>query len=105
MFPIGKSKLSLREIANYWAREIQPPASWSELLELLDAAWWLGEIRGDSVKSCLDLLKHMFKAMHDRDDAGVVFFVEEAPNPKWSNCPMVLSWSIIDTPYRCHRKT
>lgn len=85
MFPIGKPKLSLREIANYWAREIQPPASQNELLRELEAAWWLGEIRGDSLKSRLDLLKHMFEAMHDRDDAGVVFFVEGAGEPpaKW----------------------
>jgi hypothetical protein len=82
MWPIGESKLSLGEIAKYWAREIQPPASRNELLQLLEAAWWLGQIRGDSVKSRLDFLKHMFKAMHDRDDAGVVFFVEDAPEPK-----------------------
>jgi len=83
MFPIGKSKLSLREIANYWAREIQPPASRNELLQKLEAAWWLGQIRGDSVKSRLDLLKHML-AMYDGDDARIVFLVEnfEEPQPK-----------------------
>jgi hypothetical protein len=83
MFPIGKSKLSLREIANYWAREIQPPASRNELLQKLEAAWWLGQIRGDSVKSRLDLLKHML-AMYDGDDARIVFLVEnfDEPQPK-----------------------
>jgi hypothetical protein len=80
VFPIGKSKLSLREIAKYWAREIQPPASRNELLQELEAAWWLGQIRGDSAR--LDVLKRMFKAMHDRDDADVVFFVEEAGEPQ-----------------------
>jgi hypothetical protein len=79
MFPIGKSKLSLREIANYWARDEHQPASQNELLQELEAAWWLGQIRGDTAR--LDFLKRMFKAMHDRDDAGVVFFVKEAGEP------------------------
>jgi hypothetical protein len=53
-----------------------------ELLRLLESAWWLGEIHGDSVKSRLDFLKRMFKAMHDRDDAGIVFLVEGIDEPQ-----------------------
>jgi hypothetical protein len=73
MFPIAEHKLSFREISNYWSREIQPTASELELLGLLEKAWWVGEIRGDSPTSRLQLLQAMFKAMHDRDDLGIVF--------------------------------
>jgi hypothetical protein len=85
MFPIGKSKLALGEIANYWAREIQPPASRDELLKVLEGAWWLGEFCGDSAISRLELLKGMFKSMRHRDDLGIVFVEGERvgePPPK-----------------------
>ena len=95
MFPIGKSKLSLREIANYWAREIQPPASRNELLELLEGAWWRGQIHGDSVKSRLDLLKYMFEAMHDRDDVGIVFLVECFGLVEGNGPSNWMDWSLI----------
>jgi len=99
MFPIGKSKLSLREIANYWAREIQPPASRNELLQKLEAAWWLGQIRGDSVKSRLDLLKHML-AMYDGDDARIVFLVENFDEPQPKQLP---DGSVpVDVPHRIY---
>jgi len=97
MFPIGKPTLSLREIANYWAREIQPSASQFELLRLLEGAWWLGEIRGDSVKSRLDLLKLMFQAMHDRDDLGIIFVVEGVGEPRTEQLP---DGSVVDVRHR-----
>jgi hypothetical protein len=40
MFPIAKPALSLREISDYWSREIWPPASSEELLSTLESAWW-----------------------------------------------------------------
>jgi hypothetical protein len=48
MFPIAKPALSFGEIADYWTREIHPPASWEEILRTLESAWWLGELRGNS---------------------------------------------------------
>jgi hypothetical protein len=73
MFPITRDKLSFIEISNYWAREIQPPASEIELLTLLEQAWWLGEIGGVAAVSRLQLLQGMFQAMRDRPDLGIVF--------------------------------
>jgi hypothetical protein len=75
MFPIGDATLSFREIANYWSREIQPPASRNELLRVLESAWWLGEIRGNSRLSRLEFLKGMYRTLHDRDDLGIIFIV------------------------------
>ena len=78
MFPIPKDKLSFRQIADFWSREIQPPASRKELLALLEEAWWLGEIVGDAGFSRPELLKNMFKSKRlfpdivfvTKDDAG-----------------------------------
>jgi hypothetical protein len=88
MFPIAKNKLSFGEISDYWSREIQPPASQRELLGLLEEAWWLGEVRGDSAKSPLQLLQAMFNLMHDRNDLGIVFVRgEDAGPPKATELP------------------
>jgi hypothetical protein len=76
VFPVGKPRLSLREIADYWSREMRPLASRNELLGLLEGAWWLGEIRGDSAAR-LELLKRMFQSMRDRNDLGIVFITGE----------------------------
>ena len=54
MFPIAKPALSFGEISDYWSREISPPASSNELLNILVSAWWLGELRGGSVNSRLN---------------------------------------------------
>jgi hypothetical protein len=86
MFPIAKNKLSFREISDYWSREIQSPASQFELLGLLEKAWWLGEVRGDSARSRLQLLQAMFTSMHDRNDLGIVFVLGEDP-PKATELP------------------
>jgi hypothetical protein len=81
MFPIAKDKLSFPEIADYWSREIDPRASWKELFHILEAAFWLGEVRGDFVQSRLQLLKEQFTLMRDRDDAGVIFLVGNSAGP------------------------
>ncbi len=57
MFPIARAALSFLDISEYWSREIYPPASSHELLNTLVSAWWLGELRGDSKHSPLQLLK------------------------------------------------
>ncbi len=81
MFPIAKATLSFREISDYWSREIDPPASQRELLRILESAWWLGELRGDSVQSPLELLKKMFASMRHRDDLGIIFIVGDGAGP------------------------
>jgi hypothetical protein len=77
MFPIGSATLSFRDIANYWSREIEPTASQNELLGVLESAWWLGEIRGNSRWSRLGCLKGMYRALHDRNGLGIVFVAGE----------------------------
>jgi hypothetical protein len=72
VFPIAESTLSFGEIADYWSREIRPSASPNELLSTLVSAWWLGELRGDSKHSPLQLLKIMFTSMY-RDDLALLW--------------------------------
>ena len=48
----------------------------------MEAAWWLDEFRGDSFYSPLQLLKKMFISMHQRDDLGIVFLLDN------STCPL-----------------
>jgi hypothetical protein len=81
MFPIAKEALSFREISDYWSREINPPATWKQLFHILEAAWWLGELRGDSVRSPLQFLQKMFTSMRDRDDLEIVFLIGNSPGP------------------------
>jgi hypothetical protein len=72
MFPVSADNLSLREIADYWSREIKPAATFIELLRLLESAWWRGEIVGEDGVSRLALIKHLFQSGHD---FGIVFVV------------------------------
>src|SRR5262249_2341225 len=80
VFPIAKAALSLLEISDYWSREIRPSASPNELLSILVSAWWLGELRGDSKHSPLQLLKIMYTSRF-RDDLGIVFIVGDGAGP------------------------
>ena len=82
MFPIAKAALSFGEIADYWPREIHPPASWEEILRTLESAWWLGELRGNSGPTRLQRLKNMFTSMRHRDDLGIVFVVGDCAGPR-----------------------
>jgi hypothetical protein len=77
LFPIGDAKLSFLAIANYWSREIQPPASRNELLGVLESAFWRGEIRGNFRWSRLEFFKGMCRPLQNRDDLGIVFIVGE----------------------------
>ena len=88
MFPIGKEALSFREISDYWSREINPPARSEELFRTLETAWWLGELRGDSVHSPLQLLKSMFTSMRHRNDLGIVFLVGNSAGPPPIELPL-----------------
>ena len=81
MFPIADDALSFRYISDYWSREINPPASWEELFHVLEAAWWLGKLRGDFVQTPLQLLKNMFPSMCHRDDLGIIFLVRNSAGP------------------------
>src|SRR5262249_22352306 len=80
MFPITKSALSLLAISDYWPREIRPSASPDEILSTLVSAWWLGELRGDSKHSPLQLLKIMYTSRF-RDDLRIVFVVSGGVGP------------------------
>ncbi len=80
MYPIARAALSFLDISEYWSREIYPPASSHELLNTLVSAWWLGELRGDSKHSPLQLLKIMYTSMF-RDDLGIVFIVGDGAGP------------------------
>jgi hypothetical protein len=72
MFPISSDTLSFAKIARYWSREIHPPASFWELLETLEAAWWCGDIVGTADFTRLDVLPLLFRRCQDR----VVFLVD-----------------------------
>jgi hypothetical protein len=88
MFPITTDKLSLFKIADYWSREIQPPASRDELLALLEGAWWRGEISGDSATTRLQFLKNMFKLIPKCDAPRIVFVAGgEAGPPTYFELP------------------
>jgi hypothetical protein len=79
MLPILESTRSFGEIADYWSLEI--PASWDEILRILESAWWLGELRGNSGPTRLQRLKNMFTSMRHRDDLGIVFIVGDCAGP------------------------
>ena len=78
MFPIAEATLSFHDVAEYWSREIHPSASWQEIFHTLEGAWWLGELRGNSRRTPLQLLKNMFTSMRHRDDLGIVFIVGDS---------------------------
>jgi hypothetical protein len=84
MFPISEDKLSIREITDYWSREIQPPASPNELLACFERAWWLGEIKVEikaSQITRLELLKRLFKSMRSCETPCIVFITAEDTPP------------------------
>jgi hypothetical protein len=81
MFPINKSELSFGEISQYWAPELK----WScDMVQaLLERAWWLGEIIGNSKVTRLQLLKKLFKRMRNSDFPAIVFVTPgSAPPPE-----------------------
>jgi hypothetical protein len=79
MFPRSEEKLSFLKIAEYWSREIRPPASRDELLASLEAAWWRGELVGESPRTRLQLLKIMFSSRESPSYQGIVFVAPNDP--------------------------
>lgn len=80
MFRISEDKLSIRDITDYWSREIQPPASPNELLACFERAWWRGEINASQITR-LELLKRLFKSMRSRETPSIVFITPEDTPP------------------------
>jgi hypothetical protein len=80
MFPLSADKLPLLEIADFWSREIKPRALQQELLALLEAAWWLGEITGDS-DTCLQFLSKMLRLRTQPFLQSVVFITPDDGGP------------------------
>jgi hypothetical protein len=78
MFPIADDTLSFSEIADYWSREIRPPASDLELLQALSAAWWRGQIVGETALTRLKLIRYLFGHAPDLD---LIFVVGDEPGP------------------------
>jgi hypothetical protein len=69
VFPVPSSQpLSFPEVADYWSREMKPPASRDELFELLVKAWW----RGDLVASGAQRVD-VVKAIHKFPPSWVTF--------------------------------
>ena len=77
MFPISQRTLTFWEIADYWSREIKPPASHSELLDLLIRTWWSGEFREASHASRFEFLKKMLANNSRTDEPDDIFFTFE----------------------------
>jgi hypothetical protein len=79
MFPLSADKLSFLKIADYWSRESR--ASQNELLAQLEAAWWLGEITGNSALNRLQFLKKMFESRREPYMQSVVFASPDDAGP------------------------
>jgi hypothetical protein len=73
MLPLTADKLSFREIAKFWSREIHPHASRDELVDTLEAAWWRGEVVGTAATTRLQLLRSMFAQRASPSFEGIVF--------------------------------
>jgi hypothetical protein len=93
MFPVSAEKLPLLEIADFWSREI--PASKKELLARLEAAWWLGEITGNSAITRLQFLKNMYRSRHEHDMQSIVFVTQSDAGPP-TDTPLADGGVIVD---------
>jgi hypothetical protein len=78
MFPLSDNTLSLSQIADYWSREIRPPASALELLQVLEAAWWRAQIVGVTRLSRLELIRYLWRHSPSLD---LVFVVDDEAGP------------------------
>jgi hypothetical protein len=80
MLPVLQDRLSVDKIAHYWSLEIQPPRPSEELVDFLEAAWWLGKLKGQPpFTTRLALLKAIFRSTRAGDGTGVLFFTPEEP--------------------------
>jgi hypothetical protein len=81
MFPIpSERKLSAVEVAEYWAREIRPPASPQELRDCISKAWWRGELIATDAPTRLSVLRQYYL----RSATFIAFAIPEADEqPQW----------------------
>jgi hypothetical protein len=93
MFPLSADKLSFLKIADYWSRESR--ASQNELLAQLEAAWWLGEIVGNSAITRLQFLKNMYQSRHEPDMQSIVFVTQSDAGPP-TDTPLADGGVIVD---------
>jgi hypothetical protein len=87
MFPVAKDKLSFIDISDLWSRDTKtaPPL---EVLELLEGAWWRGEIKGTAARTRVQLLQEMFTSLGERPDLGIAFVREgDQPPPQVTELP------------------
>jgi hypothetical protein len=91
MFPISADKLSFLKIADYWSRESR--ASQDELLAELEAAWWRGQIAGNSARTRLEVLRSMYDSRHDLQ--SVVFVTPNDPGPQ-TETPLPGGGFVVD---------
>jgi hypothetical protein len=67
MYPISAGeKLSLLDISDHWAGEIQPRRSCCQLFEILVKAWWRGEFGPSEAARRPTFLRLLHKYYHDR---------------------------------------
>jgi hypothetical protein len=79
LYPIPADQiLSLTEIADHWARQIDPKRSRKDLIRFLERAWWLGEFSSENQISRLGILKALFSLKRD----ALPFWVEGEEEPK-----------------------
>jgi hypothetical protein len=95
MFPLSEKQLSLLKIADFWAREIDPGASKKELLALLESAWWLGEITGNSALTRLQYLCNMFNSREHPAWQAVVFTTQYDDGPE-ASFPLASGGVVVD---------
>lgn len=69
MFPVPSSQLlTISKVADYWSREMKPPARRDELFGLLVKAWWRGDLAASGAQR-LDVLK----AIHKHPPSWITF--------------------------------
>jgi len=78
MWPIREARLSLSKIADYWSREISPPASQRDLIAELIKAYWRGELQLTGITGRLRLLRSLHEGFRDQ----IAFAVQDCPEPE-----------------------
>jgi hypothetical protein len=80
---ICRDRLSIADITDHW-----PPTSREELLDVLEAAWWRGELRTKGPLTPLAVLKSVYGSAREGDLTTLVFVTkEDAIRPKGIELP------------------
>lgn len=91
MLPIpGDRPLNLHQIADYWSRQSQPPASLRETRLELIRGWWRGEFVGNNGQTRLEVLRIIFHAQPISDSVR-----DPAPKAAHSDCSR--QWGLQGT--------